>query len=195
MRKDIIFECAFYGRTVRKMGCMYYRPANMEIEDPELFFAAFYLCQMLVSRYVSLLAAGKMQAICKNSAAIFESLEKEKIEVDAFSVNIVNYHANWTCGLSASMIPNEQKTFRFGHIGFGWIIKNKKKIELCCQLSIYGLVDTLLKVRKQDEKLKQRLIALLQSLGEARFGEELYQGNYKEYAMQLYEKIMNEKRG
>lgn len=195
MPQDIVFECAFYGRNVRQMGCIYYRPTGTNVEDMELYFAAMYLCRMLSGRQISYQAAIEIQQLCCNGVERIAVLEKGYAENGNAQIAIVDYHAGWSCGLSASMMLRAEKAvFRFGYIGYGWFFKNRKKIAFCCRLSVHGLVDTLLKVRKQDEQLKRRLNILLKKIGTLRLGTDLYLGNYQQCAWNIYQEVLREER-
>lgn len=190
MGNDIVFECAFYGRNAGRMGCLYYRPADVPAEDMELLFASIYLCSLLSDRRISFQTAVEIQELCRNTEAVEQALEEGCAQIETLQIPIVDYHSGWDCGLSASMMCRERPVFRFGHIGYGLMFKNKKKIAFCCKASVYGICDTLLKVRKQDPLLKRRLMTLVEYVGKLKLGDELYKGNYVACAHALYHKVL-----
>ena len=177
------------------MGCLYFRPAGCEAEDMELYFAAYYLCRLLAGREITLQTACEIQKACGEIGKIREAAETGKVRIENVDVAIVPYHANWTCGLSASMLLGRNEKFRLGQIGFGWVFKNKKKLALCSRLSVYALYDTLMKVRKQDEILKNRLDGLYERIAVLKLGKDLYLGNVASCAQKLYNGIIATENG
>lgn len=189
-RKDIIFECGFYGRKPSAMGCMYFCPKQSEVENPELLFVAYYILKLLTHKKISFSMASLMKEQLSQQRELLESKLSEAREgKESLGIKVVDYKSSWNNVFSASMYLKNHLPFRLGYIGFGLIFKNKKKICFCAEKSMFGLLYTMYVLHGDDKTFMDKLWKLVKEISGLSFGKDLDNRNYTMVAQGLVAKI------
>lgn len=190
MKRDSIYECAFYGKGPDRMGCMYFRTAKTESQYPELYFFCHYTTRLLVMKKITLRTALDIQKKLKQGRELSGLMETWEQGMPGLEVTVSDYSGSWRYNFSASMMWKGEQPFRLGYIGFGFFFTNKKKLNLCAQLSVYGMVYTLYRMYHEDEAALQYLWESCRAMGGLELGDGLNTRNYSEAAKAVYQRVL-----
>lgn len=189
-RRDIIYECGFYGRKPNAMGIMYFCPRESEVENPELLFVAYYLLRLLTYKKISYSMASSMKEQLSQETKLLEGkLSDAREGKDSLGIKVIDYKSSWNNVFSASMFLKNNVAFRLGYIGFGLIFKNKKKICFCAEKSMYGLLYTMYVLHGDDNEFMDRMWKLVKEISGLTFGKDLDNRNYTMVAQGLVAKV------
>lgn len=189
-RRDIIFECGFYGRKPNAMGCMYFCPKQSEVENPELLFVAYYILRLLTHKKISYSMASSMKEQLSQERELIESkLSDARAGKDSLGIKVIDYKSSWRNVFSASMYLKNNVSFRLGYMGFGLIFRNKKKLCFCAEKSMYGLLYAMYVLHDDDKVFMDRMWKLVKEISGLNFGKDLDNRNYSMVAQRLVTEV------
>ena len=191
MKKDVIFECGYYGRTFHQMGAMYFCPKSENTLQTELIFLAKYFTRIVTLRRIKFQTANTIQDILRRGKDIEQEIIQLEQGTSRLGIKLIPYNGMWKASFSASMILNKQYTFRLGYIGFGMFFTNKTKLNFCAMMSIYALLNTMLKVHKEDSIFIEKMWEITAYIGNIPFGNTLNNKNYEEVACNVVERFLS----
>ena len=190
MKKDVIYECGYYGRSLNQMGTLYFCPKSENMLKEELIFIAKYFTRILTLRRIKLQTANTIQDVLRRGQDIQQEIVKLEQGTSRLGIKIVAYNGMWKSSFGASMLLNHKYSFRLGYIGFGLFFTNKTKLNFCAMMSIYGLINTMLTLHKEDPIFIKKMWDIIEYIGNIPFGDKLNNRNYEEVALKVVERFL-----
>lgn len=189
-RQSIIMECSF-SHNLKKMGCMYIRPANTPpLIDPDLYFFCLYVCRLLTEKKIGITDVLTLQKQLALGAELMDFCKDPSAEGSPLEMEITPAGNIGQMTFSASLLLRKDRcSFRWGYIGFGYFL-GRRKLVVCATQSVYGLLHTMYHIFKEDAQKTDRLWRACAALGTTQIGAVLNRGNFRETAEQVCKNIL-----
>jgi hypothetical protein len=179
-------ETEFYRRDLDVLGQYYYRPLESAASYQDILFFCLYTARLLVEKKFLIPEAKELQ----KQLALGKELEKVVSWAEDRPYTLpyqwAEFRGSTKTAFSASMIIDKSVYFRYGYCGFGVFSRYKKLFGQCAFASVYALLETIYKEKKQDRKYLEMLWQAALALSRLEFGTDIHNKNCLKVAQRIY---------
>jgi hypothetical protein len=191
MIQDIRAELHFYGRQYDRVGIIYMAMTKIPMPHPDILFFCLFTLRLMTNKKLSRSAVAHMQDRLSVGAEWEKVFTQDEQRPFDQLMEVCEYSFLTKRVLRSQILFRGENKYSFilGFSGFGFW-QSKKPFDHCVQGAVYGLLEKLYTLKKDNPEELALLWRAAEALSRVQF-TVTYKGGYKELAQNIYDSVIN----